>query len=134
MGGLGPIGGQAWHFLMFAPRIAPDLDHHYARNRYGRMWAALWRTLDRQLASNEHIAGDYSIADMACFPWIAYFEPQDGAANHPNVVRWRDAVAARPAVREAYAAARSVDTGYGYNEKGVTSFPWEGVLRHLIVT
>lgn len=134
MGGLGPIGGQAWHFLAFAPTIAPDHDHGYARGRYTRMWSSLWRTLDRQLATHAYVAGDdYSVADMACFPWIAYFEPPDGAAACPHVVRWRDAVAARRAVREAYAAAAKVDTGYGLNEKGVTLFPWEGVMQNLIV-
>jgi GSH-dependent disulfide-bond oxidoreductase len=134
MGGLGPIGGQAWHFLTFAPVIAPQIDHSYARNRYTHMWSALWHTLDRQLTQREFIADDYSIADMACFPWIAYFEPGQVSSAFKNVMRWRDAMAARPAVRAAYAAAAKVDTGYGINEKGVTMFPWDGVLRHLIVT
>lgn len=134
MGGLGPIGGQAWHFHAFAPAIAPAADHGYARNRYLNMWSALWRTLEEQLADHAFLAGDYSIADMACFPWVSYLEPREGLAGFPNVVRWRAAMASRDAVRAAYAAARQVDTGYGLNEKGVTLFPWEGVMQNLIVT
>jgi len=133
MSNIGPIGGQAWHFYAFAPKIAPDTDNTYSFNRYFKMWSALWRTLDGQLAAHEFIAGDYSIADMACFPWISYLEPREGCDSFPNIRRWRDAIAARPAVRRAYGKGAAVDTGYGLNEKGVTLFPWEGVLQNLIV-
>jgi len=133
MGGLGPIGGQAWHFFAFAPRIAPATDNTYSFNRYFNMWSALWRTLEGQLADHEYIAGDYSIADMACFPWISYLEAREGAGRFPNVCRWRDAVAARPAVRTAYRKGAALDTGYERNEKGVTLFPWEGILKNVIV-
>lgn len=134
MGGLGPIGGQLWHFMAFAPKIAPDFDNSYALNRYTNMWAALWKVMDQQLADRPYLAGDYSIADCACFPWISYIDPREGPDHYPNVKRWRDELAARPAVREAYAKGMALDTGYGRNEKGVSLFPWEGLLQHVIVT
>jgi GST-like protein len=133
MGGLGPIGGQAWHFLAFAPKVAPSVDNTYSFNRYFNMWASHWRTLESQLADHEYIAGDYSIADMACFPWISYLEPREGTAQFPNVCRWREAIAARPAVRTAYSKGAALNTGYERNEKGVTLFPWEGLLENVIV-
>jgi GST-like protein len=134
MGGLGPVGGQFWHFLAFAPKIAPDFDNSYAFNRYSNMWTALWRTMDRQLAERPYLAGDYSIADIACFPWIIYIDPRDGIDRYPNVRRWRDDIGARPAVRNAYANAGALDTGYERNEKGASLFPWEGLVKHVIVT
>ena len=133
MGGIGPIGGQTWHFFAFAPKIAPDFDNSYAFNRYFKMWSALWRILDDQLGNHTFIAGDYSIADMATFPWISYLEPREGADPYPNVVRWRDMIAARPAVRRAYEKAAAADFGYARNDKGVTLFPWEGLLENVIV-
>lgn len=134
MANIGPIGGQTWHFHAFAPLIAPDVDNHYARNRYFNMWTSLWQTMERRLAVSDFLAGEYSIADMACFPWNAYLDPREGTAEFPNVLRWRKSISERPAVRAAYESGRSVDTGYGLNEKGVTLFPWEGVLQNLIVT
>lgn len=133
MGGIGPIGGQLWHFRMFAPRIAPDFDNSYALSRYDRMFGALWTTMNRRLEDRPFLAGEYSIADIACFPWIAYLEPSDGIAAYPNVLRWRDAIAARPAVRAAYARAASADVGYERAENGAALFPWEGLMEHVIV-
>jgi GST-like protein len=92
------------------------------------MWPALRRTLEGQLNKHAFIAGGYSIADMVCFPWVSYLEPREGAAGYSNICRWRDTIAARPAVRRAYAKGAALDTGYERNEKGVTLFPWEGVL------
>lgn len=122
VGGLGPVSGQAWHFHAFAERIAPDFDNSYARGRYFGMMAALWRTLDRQLADCGYLAGEYSIADIACFPWISYFAPPEGMAAFPHIARWREAIAERPGVRRAYARARTLDTGYAFNEKGMSLF------------
>ena len=132
VGGIGPIGGQLWHFRVFAPRVAPDFDNSYAQQRYDRMFSALWKVMDRQLGQQEFLAGDYSIADIACFPWIAYLEPSEGIAEYPNILRWRDAIAARPAVRAAYSAGSSLDTGYERAENGVSLFPWEGLLENVI--
>ncbi|MBB4631623.1 glutathione S-transferase N-terminal domain-containing protein [Sphingosinicella soli] len=133
MGGIGPIGGQLWHFRMFAPRIAPDVDNSYSCRRYDRMFDALWETMDRRLTDRAYLAADYSIADMAAFPWIAYLEPERGIASFPNVQRWRDEIAARPAVRAAYEKAGSVDAGYARAENGATMFPWEGLMENVIV-
>lgn len=134
VGGIGPIGGQLWHFRMFAPRIAPEFDNSYARSRYETMFGSLWRVMNTRLAKSEFLAGDYSIADMAAFPWVAYLEPNGGVAAYPHVLRWRDTLAARPAVRAAYAAGENIDTDYERNEKGVSLFPWEGLLQHVIST
>ncbi len=135
VGNLGPVSGQAWHFHAFAPAIAPDFDNSYARNRYFRMMAEYWRVLDRQLAENTYVAGDeYSIADMACYPWIIYFDPDEGMDAFPNIKRWRDVLAARPALRQAYARARQLKTGYAMNDKHMTLFPWEDIQRNMIVT
>src|SRR3546814_15489989 len=94
---------------MFAPQIAPDVDNSYSRRRYDRMFDALLETMDRRLADRAYLAGDYSIADMAAFPWIAYLEPERGIAPLPHVQRCRDEITARPAVRAPYGMPGSVD-------------------------
>ena len=135
VGNLGPISGQAWHFHAFAPLIAPDFDNSYARDRYFKMMTDLWRVLDRQLAANVYVAGDdYTIADIATYPWIIYFDPDEGMDAFPHVKRWRDGLATRPALRRAYARARELKTGYAMNEKHMTLFPWEDIQRNMIVT
>jgi GST-like protein len=95
MGGIGPFLGQAHHFLKFNPGKAP-----YAEERYGKEAKRLYGVLDRRLAEVEYMAGDYSIADMATFPWIARFGWQ-GIDMHEfaNVLRWYRALAARPPVQ-----------------------------------
>jgi GSH-dependent disulfide-bond oxidoreductase len=135
VGGLGPISGQAWHFHAFAPRIAPDFDNSYSTSRYYNMMSALWRVLDGQLGKTPYLAGEYSIADIACYPWIIYFAAQKGIDAYPNIVRWRDAIAARPGVQRAYARIAEVKTGYEFNEeKKVAFYPWEDVLKNMITT
>ncbi|MGR6328129.1 glutathione S-transferase N-terminal domain-containing protein [Sphingomonas sp. XXL09] len=99
MGGLGPMLGQNHHFNRYAPEKVP-----YAIDRYVRETARLYGVLDRQLAGREFIAGAYSIADMACYPWIVpHALQQQDLADFPNVARWFAAVAARPATVAAYA-------------------------------
>src|SRR3546814_9654502 len=127
MGGIGPIGGQLWHFRMFAPQIAPDVDNSYSRRRYDRMFDALLETMDRRLADRAYQAGDYFIADMAAFPWMASPEPERGIAPLPHVQRWRDATAERPAVRAASGKAGSVDAGPARADHGAPRFPRGGV-------
>lgn len=134
MGGIGPIGGQLFHFSAFAPQIAPNFDNSYSLNRYRNMWKALWETMNVQLAQTRFLAEDYSIADMACIPWIQYLPPHDGEADYPNVVRWRDDVSSRAAVMRAYDRAFSLDTGYERNELGATMFPIDGIMKHVVVT
>jgi GSH-dependent disulfide-bond oxidoreductase len=98
MGGAGPILGQAHHFLHFNPGKSD-----YAAERFHTEAKRLYGVLDKQLGEAEYVAGGYSIADMALFPWIARFEWQKiSLADHPNVKRWYQAVAARDAVKRGY--------------------------------
>ena len=98
MAGLGPMAGQTHHFLHYAPeKIA------YAIDRYVRETGRLYGVLNKRLADREFIAGDYSIADMACYPWVLPERQQQDMANFPHLARWKDAIAARPAVKRAYA-------------------------------
>ncbi|QHI97248.1 thiol:disulfide oxidoreductase [Xylophilus rhododendri] len=99
MGGLGPMAGQNHHFGTFAPEKIP-----YAIERYVKETARLYGVLDRRLADREFVAGDYSIADMAIYPWIVpHTRQQQDLADFPNLQRWFQAIAARPAVQRAYA-------------------------------
>jgi GST-like protein len=95
MSGLGPMLGQAHHFRRFAPEPVP-----YAVERYEKEAARLYGVLDRRLAEVEYLAGAYSIADIASFPWIYRSEWQGIALeDYPNVARWFKAIKARPAVQ-----------------------------------
>ncbi|MGB8312859.1 MAG: glutathione S-transferase N-terminal domain-containing protein [Aestuariivirga sp.] len=101
MGGLGPMAGQNGHFNVYAPEKIP-----YAMERYTRETTRLYGVLNRRLADREFIAGDYSIADMASYPWIVPYKTHKQDINaFPHLKRWFDAVAARPAVVKAYANA-----------------------------
>lgn len=133
MAGLGPIGGQQWHFTRWAPRIDPQSDHSYALGRFTNIWAGLWSLMDQRLADCEFLGGDYSIADMACFPWTIYMQPKGGPDAYPNVVRWINTIAERPAVKNAYAKGLAIDMGYERNDLGTAIFPQEGLLRHVII-
>jgi GST-like protein len=98
MGGIGPMLGQAHHFLRFNKGKAP-----YAEERYGNEAKRLYGVLDRRLAEVPYLAGEYSIADIATWPWISRFEWQGvDMATFPNVVRWYREIAARPAVEKGY--------------------------------
>lgn len=98
MGGPGPFLGQVHHFVKFNPGKST-----YAEARYTKEALRLWRVLDRRLANVEYVAGDYSIADIAIWPWISRFEWQTVTFDHyPNVKRWYVAIAARPAVQRAW--------------------------------
>lgn len=98
MGGVGPMLGQIHHFLRAAKGKAP-----YADERYLKEGKRLYGVLDRQLAQSEYLAGEYSIADIATWPWISRFEWQTIDMNeYPNVVRWYKAIAGRPAVIKGY--------------------------------
>jgi len=95
MGGVGPMFGQANHFMAYAPEKI-----EYAINRYRNEVGRLYGVMDRRLADRPFIAGDYSIADMALFPWCQGFERrQQKPEDFPNVKRWVDTMAARPAVQ-----------------------------------
>jgi GST-like protein len=95
MGGVGPMFGQAHHFLRAAKEPVP-----YAIERYTTETRRLYGVLDLHLAGHEHLAGEYSIADIATFPWIARYEwHQTRLEDFPHVKRWFDALSARPAVQ-----------------------------------
>jgi GSH-dependent disulfide-bond oxidoreductase len=99
MGGVGPMFGQAHHFLKYNRGKAP-----YAEERYASEVKRLYGVMDRQLAKNAYLAGnDYSIADVATWPWVSRYDWHIGdLKDYPNVVRWYREVAARPAVRRGY--------------------------------
>ena len=107
MGGIGPMAGQAHHFLKYAPSMDPPQDLPYAKGRYSREVARLYGVLDRQLAGNRFVAGDfYSIADMAIWPWASLWEGQQQTLDDkPNMARWLDEVGERPAVQRGRAVA-----------------------------
>jgi GST-like protein len=104
MGGIGPMLGQAHHFLKFNEGKAP-----YAEERYGAEAKRLYKVLNTRLAENEFMAGDYSIADIATWPWLARFEWQRIDMNdYPNVKRWYLEIAKRPAVIKGYAVPKDM--------------------------
>jgi GST-like protein len=105
MGGVGPMLGQAHHFLQFNEGKAP-----YAEERYGNEAKRLYGVLDKRLEGRDYIVGDYSIADMATWPWISRFEWQRVDMNEfPNVKRWYVGIANRPAVKRGYSVPKEFD-------------------------
>ena len=110
MGGLGPMTGQYGHFHVYAPE-----DIAYAKERYRKEVERLLGVLDKQLQGRDFIAGsDYSIADMASYPWISPYDkaPLD-LSPFANVQRWQAAIRARPATRRAYALTKEVSPNAG---------------------
>ena len=104
MAGLGPMLGQAHHFTQYAPEKIP-----YAIERYVKETTRLYHVLDAQLQGRDFVADTYSIADMACHPWVASYKKQGQTLDDfPNVKRWFEAVASRPAVHRAYALGPKV--------------------------
>jgi GST-like protein len=98
MGGIGPFLGQVHHFVRFNPGRSA-----YAEDRYAEEARRLWRVLERRLSEVEYVAGDYSIADIAIWPWISRFAWQTVEfADHPNVMRWYLAIAERRAVKRGW--------------------------------
>ena len=103
VGGLGPMMGQAQHFHRYAPESVP-----YAETRYQNESKRLLKVLDDRLQGREFICGDYSIADMACFPWVRIHKLTGVALDDfPNVVAWYGRVRARPAVGRGLDLLRS---------------------------
>lgn len=104
VGGVGPMLGQAHHFRAYAREQIP-----YAVERYTNEGARIYRVLDKRLSEHEYLAGDYSIADMAVFPWIRLHERQgQDMADYPHLSRWFDTIAARPAVAKDMEKTRDV--------------------------
>lgn len=107
MGGLGPMAGQNHHFVQYAPEQLP-----YAIERYVKETARLYGVLNKHLSDGrEFIAGDYSIADMACYPWIVPYERQrQKLEDFPQLAQWFERVGKRPATQRAYALAKEINT------------------------
>ncbi|MDZ7957844.1 MAG: glutathione S-transferase N-terminal domain-containing protein [Aulosira sp. DedQUE10] len=103
MGGLGPMAGQNHHFSQYAPE---KID--YAINRYVKETGRLYAVLDKRLADREFVGGDYSIADIAAYPWIVPYKSQNQKLeDFPNLQRWFEAIKARPATIRAYEKAEA---------------------------
>ncbi|HXQ51509.1 MAG TPA: glutathione binding-like protein [Stellaceae bacterium] len=106
MGGLGPMAGQNHHFRVYAPEKIP-----YAIDRYVKETNRLYGVLNQRLADREFIAGAYSIADMASYPWVVPYERQgQKLEDFPHLKRWFETIRARPAVIRAYDLANKINT------------------------
>jgi GST-like protein len=104
--GLGPMAGQNHHFSAYAPEKIP-----YATERYVKETNRLYGVLEGRLADSAFIAGDYSIADMAAYPWIVPYERQgQKLADFPNLERWFNSIRERPATIRAYELAKTINT------------------------
>jgi GSH-dependent disulfide-bond oxidoreductase len=98
MAGLGPMAGQIGHFNVYAPTVVP-----YAIERYTKETNRLYGVLDKRLADRDFIAGEYSIADIACYPWIVpHASHGQDLDDFPHLGRWFETIAARPATIRAY--------------------------------
>ncbi len=97
MAGQGPMLGQAGHFRNYAPEKVP-----YGITRYSKEAERLYRVLDTRLEGKKYVAGDFSVADIACWPWI-FFREQHGIelGNYPHVARWYESLHSRPSVEKA---------------------------------
>jgi GST-like protein len=105
MGGLGPMSGQNNHFSNYAVEKIP-----YAVARYRDEVNRLYGVMNKRLANNDYLAGSYSIADMACYPWVVPYERQgQKLQDFPNLKRWFEAIKARPAVVRAYELAPKIN-------------------------
>jgi len=113
MGGLGPMAGQNHHFSGYAPEKLT-----YAIERYVKETSRLYAVMDHRLADREFLAGVYSIADMACYPWVVpYARQQQKLEDFPHLQRWFEAIKARPATVRAYARAKEFNTASTVSEE-----------------
>lgn len=104
--GLGPMAGQNHHFTQYAAEKIP-----YAIERYVNETARLYAVLNKQLANQEFIADEYSIADMACYPWVVLHErQQQNLDDFPHIKRWVEMIEQRPATQRAYAKGDEIKT------------------------
>lgn len=109
MAGLGPMAGQNHHFASYAPEKIP-----YAIERYVKETSRLYAVLDKRLAGRDFIVGrEYTIADMACYPWIIAQRQGQDIEDFPNVKRWHASIKARPATARAYALVKQVNPNAG---------------------
>ena len=109
MGGLGPMAGQYNHFGNYAPEKIP-----YAIDRYRNEVNRLFGVMNKRLADRGFLGDDYSIADMACYPWVRPWERQgQNIEDFPHLKPWLEAIAARPAVVKAYEWTPKINPGAG---------------------
>ncbi len=107
VGGLGPMAGQVSHFVNYAPNFSGD--HSYSEKRYKDEYDRLLGVMDRVLKEREYLAGDYSIADMASFPWVTAYKRYDvDLDSFSNVRRWFDSIKSRTAVRKGIEVGKEV--------------------------
>ena len=106
VGGLGPMAGQNHHFALYAPEKIP-----YAVDRYVKETNRLYAVLNKQLSRHEYLAGDYSIADMASYPWIVPWKRQSqNLDDFPHLKRWFEAIRTRPGTQRAYKVGEAIRT------------------------
>ena len=118
MGGVGPMAGQAHHFLKYAPSLEPPQDLPYAKDRYRNEVGRLYGVLDKLLSNREYVAGEYSIADMAIWPWASLWEGQEqDISNLTNLSSWLDRVGSRPAVKSGRAVAEELRSNSKLDKK-----------------
>jgi GSH-dependent disulfide-bond oxidoreductase len=112
MGGLGPMAGQNHHFNIYAPERIP-----YAIERYTKETNRLYSVLNKRLTNRMYVAGEYSIADMAIYPWIVPYEVQgQNLTDFPYLKLWFQRISDRPAVKRAYEKAKDVNTSTTLSE------------------
>ena len=123
--GLGPMLGQGYHFARYAPE-----DQQYGKNRYTREARRLLQVLDGRLAISDYLAGDYSIADMACWPWVQNVRNLDIALSEfPAISRWSAEISRRPAVlRATNAPTTSVPSAYLKPRMSLTEQQWRNLF------
>lgn len=126
MAGLGPMAGQNHHFGRYAPEKIP-----YAVDRYVKETGRLYAVLDRQLHGREYIVDGYSIADIACYPWVQPERQGQDIDDFPNLKRWKEAIAARPATKRAYDLAKSVNVQPSVNDEAARRILF-GQDRHTV--
>jgi GSH-dependent disulfide-bond oxidoreductase len=108
MGNLGPMAGQNHHFVHYAPEKIP-----YAIDRYVNETGRLYAVLNKRLADREFISGEYTIADMASYPWVLPERQSQNIDEFPHLKRWKEAIQARPATQRAYSKAKEINPGAG---------------------
>jgi GST-like protein len=108
MANLGPMAGQNHHFALYAPEKLP-----YAIDRYVRETGRLYAVLNKRLADRDFITGDYSIADIASYPWVLPERQSQNIDEFPHLKRWKEAIRARPATILAYAKAKEINPSPG---------------------
>lgn len=127
VGGLGPMAGQNHHFSHYAPEKIP-----YGIERYVKETNRLYGVLNKQLAEKEYITGEYSIADMACYPWIVpHAKQQQNLDNFPALKRWFNTMASRTAVIKAYALGKKVSSEPTVTEEGKKILFGQTAVNHL---